>query len=438
MAWRPVRVAYALELGDAIADLSRSARLSETIPVHGNAQWTPDKLLASCLLMSWHEGQTLTSRFEHVRELLGAISTGWKAPASYTGYATALAGKVGLLVTRVRSVLQARVRRLAGRRWRIGGWIVFAADGSRFESPRTKANEKGLGCAGKTRTAPQIFHTTLLHLGTNSIWDFRCGPGTDSERRHLENMAAGLPPESLVTADAGFIGYELCQKLTAQGVAFLLRVGGNITLLAEQTRSRIQQDGEQIWLWPKGHSAAPPCVLRLLRLKRSAQEIYLVTNVLEASQLTRPQAEEIYRRRWGIEVTYRSVKQTLNRSTWLSRTPSTVLAEHQGTLLGFWILQVISLEELSHKRVDPRQWSPARARDACRRALRHVLSSKAEGRLGWRDQLAQSVQDRYQRSRPKRARDWPHKKHDPPIQPPRIIKLTMSQREYGQRLLKAA
>jgi len=438
MARRPVRVAYALELGDAIADLSRSARLSETMPAHGNTQWTPERLLAACLLMSWHEGQTLTSRFEHVRELLEAIFAGWNAPASYTGYANALAGKVDMLVGRMRLVLQGRVQRLAGRRWRIAGWIVFAADGSRFESPRTKANESGLGCAGKTRTAPQIFHTTLLHLGTNSIWDFRCGPGTDSERRHLEEMAADLPAESLVTADGGFIGYELCQTLTAQGVSFLLRVGGNITLLATQTQSRIQQDGERIWLWPQAQSAAPPCVLRLLRLTRNAQEMYLVTNVLDASQLTRAQAEEIYHRRWGIEVTYRSVKQTLNRSTWLSRTPSTVLAEHQGTLLGFWILQLISLRELSHRRIDPREWSPARARDACRRVLRHVYRSREEGQLTWREQLAESVRDHYRRLRPKRARDWPHKKQDPPIQHPRIIKLTRSQRERGQRLLKAA
>lgn len=134
---------------------------------------------------------------------------------------------------------------------------------------------------------------------------FPCGPGTDSERRHLEEMAADLPAESLVTPDAGFIGYELCQKLTAQEVSFLLRVGGNITLLAEQTQRRIQQDGERIWLWPRAQSAAPPCVLRLLRLTRSSQEMYLVANVLDASQLTRAQAEEIYRRRWGIEVTYR-------------------------------------------------------------------------------------------------------------------------------------
>jgi hypothetical protein len=165
MARRPVRVAYALELGDAIADLSRSARLPEAMAVHGNAQWTPEKLLAACLLMSWHEGQTLTSRFEHVRELLEVIYAGWRAPASYTGYATALAGKVHLLVTRLRSVLQARVRWLAGPRWRIASWIVFAADGSRFESRARTPMRRGWGVREKAAPLPRSFRPPCCILG---------------------------------------------------------------------------------------------------------------------------------------------------------------------------------------------------------------------------------------------------------------------------------
>jgi len=35
----------------------------------------------------------------------------------------------------------------------------------------------------------------------------------------------------LVVADAGFVGYELCQRVLNAGQSFLLRVGGNIRLL---------------------------------------------------------------------------------------------------------------------------------------------------------------------------------------------------------------
>jgi hypothetical protein len=90
-----------------------------------------------------------------------------------------------------------------GDAWRVMGWLVLAVDGSRFECPRTRENEEGLECAGREKTSPQIFQTTLQHVGTGLLWDMRLGPGTDSERRHLDQMLPGLPTQSLLTADAG-------------------------------------------------------------------------------------------------------------------------------------------------------------------------------------------------------------------------------------------
>lgn len=437
MARRPLRTSYAVELKEAIDELIGPLD-SEQWNVHGNALWTPEKLLAASALMSWHEAQTLTSRFENVRELLMAMYSGWRAPASYTGYTTALSRWMGSLLDHLKLLLQKRVRRMAGAKWRLAGWIVFAGDGSRFESPRTLANEKGLGCAGKNRTVPQVFHTTLLHLGTNALWDFRVGPGTASERRHLEEMSAALPAGSLIVADAGFAGYALCQRLRANDVSFLLRVGGNITLLSQQLGSRVHREGKVIWLWPKGHRSDPPLELRLLVLKKGRKQMFLITNVLDPARLTRRQAAEIYRRRWGIEVTYRSVKQTLNRANWLSRTPSTVLAEHQSTLLGFWILQVLNLEEIVQRRHDPREWSPAQSRDATRRIMRATLAAGTICLPSWRDQLAECIVDHYARSRPKQARDWPHKKREPPVKPPKIQQLSKQESNAGKQLLKNA
>jgi hypothetical protein len=39
--------------------------------------------------------------------------------------------------------------------------------------------------------------TSLWHMGVGLPWDFRVGPGTDSERRHLEQMLEDLPQKSL-------------------------------------------------------------------------------------------------------------------------------------------------------------------------------------------------------------------------------------------------
>lgn len=435
MARMPRSVTYAVELKNAISDLVADSLSELDSSAHGNAWWTPTHLLQAAALMSWHEGLTLGDRFEHVRGILGAMAPGEAIPASYTGFAQALHRSIEPMVRAVTPRLQRLIKQLARDRWRTHGWVVFAADGSRFESPRTANNERGLKCAGKKRSAPQVFQTTLQHVGTNAIWDFRLGPGTSSERRHLEEMLEGLPPRSLITADAGFSGFEFYRRLNAAGVKFLLRVGGNVTLKSVWKLTNLEVCGDEVWVWPNQNVSQPPVRLRLVRLVQNNSLVYLVTNILNADDLNAAAAGEIYRQRWGVEVTYRSIKQTLDRSTWLSRTAVTVLAEHRATILGFWLLQIKSLQELQTAREHPHRWSPAASRRVTRRAIRHFQESPAIGEPGWSAQLRQAVKDEYVRQRPKKARHWPHKKREPPIRPPRIERLTKARQKLGELLL---
>ena len=173
----------------------------------------------------------------------------------------------------------------------------------------------------------------------------------------------------------------------------------------------------------------------MILLGRGKKAVFLLTNVLDSSRLSARQAREIYRRRWGIEVAYRTIKQTFDRREWLSRTPRTVLAEHTASLLGLWILQVLSLKSLRRAHRDPRQWSPSRTRDVTRRAMRLALDRSLDEPLTWRDQLGQAVRDSYRRRRPKQARSWPHQKHEPPVRPPGMAELTPTLRLRGQALL---
>ena len=175
MAGTPRSLTYALELKNAIADLVGPALHSLEANLHGNTCWIPSRLVQTMALMSWHEGQTLAERFEHVRSILKIMHSDEPIPTSYSGYAQSLCRRIDSIVLAMRPRLQSLVKDLAGARWKVHGWVVFIADGSRFESPRTVGNEQVLKCAGKRGSAPQVFQTTLLHLGTNAIWDFRCG-----------------------------------------------------------------------------------------------------------------------------------------------------------------------------------------------------------------------------------------------------------------------
>lgn len=134
-------------------------------------------------------------------------------------------------------------------------------------------------------TAPQVFVTTLWHAGFALPWDFRTGPGTDSERCHLDQMLDGLPEKTFLLADAGFVSFGLCHALQQQGHSFLLRVGSNVHLLTDLEYEYEQRD-DIVYLWPRKQRRLPPLKLRLIRLPdEKGQTVYLLTDILDTQRL---------------------------------------------------------------------------------------------------------------------------------------------------------
>ncbi len=384
--------------------------------------------------MAWDEGQTLGSRWDHACTAAHALHRHWQLGVSYSGFAEALLREtprmLGPLKQRFRRAMQA----LPGHAWEVGGWAAFAVDGSRQEGPHTAAHEAGLGRAGRDKAAPQVFLTTAWHLGLGLPWDFRAGPGTDSERRHALEMADELPPRALLVADAGFASYELCRKLVCGGRSFLLRVAGNLRLLRRLGYYE-RERGDIVYLWPQRRQKGRhrPLVLRLIRLGRGKQALYLLTNVLDRRALTRAQARRLYRLRWGEEVCYRSYKQTLQRRKLLGRTAATCLVEGQWGLLGLWLLGLLSVSRILAAQRDPKRWSVAASRDLVRQALRNEPPRRGS-RAPLGERLAGALLDGYARAGSKAARNYPRKKRQKPPGPPEIETAGRSERERAKRL----
>jgi hypothetical protein len=401
-------------------------------PVRGGTRWTPQRLAWVAAMMAWDEGQTLDVRWEHAREIAGGLHPHWTLGTSYSGFAAALVRELPRVVDGLKAKLREAMLALGSRHQRRCGWQAFAADGSRVEAPLTEVNEEGLGCAGRKKSGPQVFVTTLWHMGLGLPWDFRLGPGTDSERRHLEQMLNDLPSHALVVADAGFVGYELCQRVLHAGQSFLLRVGGNIRLLTDLGWEHAEREG-LVYLWPLKHRDLPPLVLRLIVLRRAGQEIYLLTNVRDAKRLSDEEAAVLYEMRWGVETFYRSYKQTLSRRRLMSRTPATCWAECSWTMLGLWLLGLLTVSHLVAKQQDPLSWSVASARNAVRRAMHASVRGGHGGGYLFRD-LAAAVKDNYSRRGRKAARDYPRKKRENPPGPPKIQSATTKEVQKAKRL----
>jgi hypothetical protein len=131
-------------------------------------------------------------------------------------------------------------------------------------------------------------------------------------------------------------------------------------------------------------------------------------------------------------VFYRSYKQTMQRRKLLSRTAATCLAEVHWTLLGLWLLGLMTVSRLAAAGSDPLESSVARARDAVRQALRDRRSRRGSRSLD--AALRAAVKDGYVRHGSKAARNYPRKKREKPPGPPKIQSATEAEVKRARKL----
>ena len=389
-------------------------------------RWSCKHILLCWIVMGWSiEGQR-TERFREGCELLSRVFyRRRRCGGTYQGL-TQATQRVGMTVfAHFWCCLRQTIPKRVGSAWTWYGWTVFAVDGSRVDAPRTRRNEKVLGKSGRDKTHPQWWITRLIHLPTKMMWDWRQGPGHSSERAHLQEMIPSLPACSLLVADAGFGGFDLLWQLSKQKVAFVVRCGGNTTLLVEEAHQRIERRGEShyVYLWPKNRRRHTPLRLRLIVLKRGGKRVYLLTNVLESSRLSRGMAGELYRARWDIEVAFRGLKQTLARRKVLAKTPEPGAMELAANILALALLLLCAALVMG---ATVARLSLAKALRVIRRAMERVRNGMSCSTLG--EKLMAAVCDDYLRRSSKRARDWPHKKSERPPRRPRLRRLTESEK----------
>jgi hypothetical protein len=385
-------------------------------------RWTPKYVVLAWLVMGWAAAGGLRERFDAAqRTLVRLYPQRRRSGRTYAGLSQAIEHIEPALAQQFLASLRPRMVQGLRPLWDWQGWVVFAADGSRVEAPRTRANEAELGCAGREKSGPQFWLTTLIHLPSRAIWDWRQGAGTASERTHLREMLDGLPAQALLLADAGFVGFDLLSTLAERGVDFVIRCGGNVTLRFDEAEpvDLRRASAARVMLWPAGQRARPPLPLRLITLRRGLSCIYLLTSVLEETRLPRRLAGQMYAARWGVELNYRGLKQTLERRRLRARTPRRGAWELAGNVLALALLLALAGWRQG---VAAARASLAALLRAIRTALERLWYGRSTRWLGRR--VCQALCDDYRRRRSKHARDWPHKKREQPAGAPKLRRMT--------------
>lgn len=393
------------------ADLDSVAR-------HGNAQLKLMSVAVMALLtFGWNQKQTLGRRFDDAQQATGR-SCGWFGLAgSYQALMVALRSCGNVLCQKACSHLLDHLSQEAS--WKLHRRPTFAVDGSQFAVPRTKKNLATFAAAGRKSKAvyktdadyskaktTQIAVSLCLHLTTGfpAFWNF--GGSGDSERGLLLALLDSLPKKSRLVMDAYYFGYQFWNRLIDEGFTFVVRAGKNIDLLGElKLAGKVKCRGDLVLYWPQTaiDAGGDPIPLSLVQVMVGRKKMFLLTNELD---LTEKQLADLYARRWGVEVFFRTVKQSFERSKLLSRTPANVKQEIQWTLLGVWL----AMTEGSQQIPSGRRMSPVRVlRTLCDLVSKVAQYSNLKTQLYV--ELSQCViADESNRKSEKNSKDYPRKK----------------------------
>jgi hypothetical protein len=414
--------------------------------------WSVQLLAVAALFWAWTDEATLGERFTTARKIaMFLFPPQGKVAGSYQAFIKLLVRWTASLVALLQQALRERMRTDLADGWLIHGFVLLGADGSQIALPRTASNQqayaparrpgrrakKPKGRAGvKKADTPQLALTVTWHCGLGLPWDWRIGPSGSSERAHLRDLLDSLPKTALIAADAGFIGYELASAILAGGRELLIRVGSNVRLLKKLGHAR--ESGAIVYLWPDkvAQRRQPPLQLRLVVSHNGKHPIYLVTSILSPARLSDRQVIEMYGQRWGIEVFYRSLKQTFQRRKLRSWSAEPARIELEWSLIGLWAMSLYALVHIQRAGHAPKRLSCAKLLQAFRRMLRDY-QHPVEPQATLRDHLCRAVVDAYKRKN-KTSRNYPRKKQERPAGKPRIVTATPKQKQAAKAFRLAA
>jgi len=432
---------------------------------HGNIKWIPEQLGQQALIWAWQDARNVTDAFAMTLEICEDLKIE-NAAKTYTAFINALDRHREIFSLRLGRQFQALAEEVAGRFWRDSGWVLMGFDGSRATTPRTVSNEKefcapnyGNGKTAKYRKkktkgmrrrkneknksqpqAPQVWITMMWHMNLRLPWTWRLGPSNSSERGHVMEILKQekFPKNTLFCGDAGFVGYEFWKAILAKG-NFVVRVGGNVNLLSEKADIK-RLGGGIVLCWPKGKmdSGAKPLRLRLVKVKVGKTRMWMLTSVLDRKRLSKKKIIKYYKMRWGVEVEFRGLKQTIDKRTLRCRNSDRVYVELDWSIRAMAFAELIALREQipndresktqRQQEYDTKDRSLANTVRALRTCMRN-LNKHGDLSSDLLSELSGALVQKYSNRADKQARYRPKNPDKKPLGEPNVRKLKRKERQ---------
>ncbi len=183
---------------------------------------------------------------------------------------------------RLRDQFQLLAEDVGGERFSTRGWVLIGFDGSRVSAPRTQSNERAF-------CAPNYGKGKKAKYGKKKSKGMR-------RTRNKQNPPQPPKPQAWIT-----MMWHMSLRLP--------------------------------WSW------------RLVQVTVGKTKMWILTSVLSERKLSKKQITKFYKMRWGIEVEFRGLKQTLDKHTLKCRNSDRLLVELAWSIRAMAVAELIALRE---------------------------------------------------------------------------------------------
>lgn len=272
------------------------------------------------------------------------------------------------------------------------GLQLFAMDGTTLRTHDTAENRTHFGAqrytSGAMASYPQVRGVTVTALPTHVVRCAAFGPYGTNEMLYAKQLIADIPNESLTVFDRGFLSAEILCALTRTGTErhFIIPAKSN-------TRWEvIEGDGDdRIVRMRVSPQARAKCselpefwdARAITIVDAQARKRILLTSLRERRRYKPADIAHCYQRRWGIETSYRELKQTMlgTALTLRSQTVDGVYQEIWGTLIGYNLIRLEIAKAALAVKCEPTEVSFIRAFHLIQFELHWAAVTRSYGKL---------------------------------------------------------
>jgi hypothetical protein len=199
--------------------------------------------------------------------------------------------------------------------------------------------------------------------------------------------------------------------------------------------------------WPKDkiNSGVEPLRLRLVKVKIGKTTMWMLTSVLDRKKLPNKKIIKYYKMRWGVEVEFRGLKQTIDKRNLRCRNSDRVYVELDWSIRAMAFAELIALREQipeenqsqtqPERDYDTKDRSLANTVRAMRKCMRN-LNKYADPSSDLISLLSGALVQKYNNRTDKKARYRPKNPDKKPLGEPKVRKLNREEREKLRKLSK--